>query len=142
MENFPTINEIKDMVNKLTYGLYNAWKKVLCERLLNLEFTGIILANELNLPDKIWRLPNDALQTALMFLQDDLEKLGYEFSFTFDDVQNKKFSLIYDIDLPELDIELDEQDLTEMYGEKNEKSTQTEENTKNEIEDDLLIFEY
>jgi len=105
----PKVSEIKNTMKILCKILYQKWKFELTRRLKNLEFKGdLSIKNEHHL---FSRLPNKYIRTALSKLQDDLDVLGYDYSFKFEDVfEHENWSLRYEIELPEDITSSDEND--------------------------------
>jgi hypothetical protein len=101
----PTPFEIRNSITVLIQELYIEWKKEICKRIWNLEFKGNIPIETLSLNDtaKTSRLSNNYLRTALSKLQDDLVNFGYEYKFSFDDVNEKNWTLDYILELPDND---------------------------------------
>lgn len=104
-ENFllPSNEELYNICKNNANLLYTAWKKELAYRIHNLEFCGIIDSSHINVSSVVWRLPNNFIRDALRKLEDELEKLGYDYEFKFGDVQDSNFILYYEIDPPECD---------------------------------------
>lgn len=115
----PSVLKLRNSMQDFSKILYNIWRHQFHLRLTNLVFKGYIcidLEQDYTLSDGtvykkemlqlITRLPNRYIMTALAGVQDELEYLGYDFTFKFNDVSdNEKWALTYDIELPEDDDE-------------------------------------
>ena len=130
----PSSKQVKKRMRELSIELYEAWKSEICDRLLNLEFTGYIAKDHLDLPSAVWRLPNSEIIYALNKLKDDLEHLGYDYEFKFDDIDEVDFIVLYNISM-----ENTEEDDESVDGSDDEKSDRDEpyENDENDQEDDF-----
>lgn len=100
--NIPTIIELKKIMRSHSECLYTSWKHVIANRLVNLEFDGYISKNHIQVHDAVWRLPNDEIRYALCKLEEDFEKLGYDYEFKFDDVDDTHWIMYYSITLPDI----------------------------------------
>jgi hypothetical protein len=86
--------------------LYTAWKNEIIHRLESFELIGVITMNDLfesSRDCRVYsRLPNSYVKSALSKLQDELDFLGYDYSFKFEDVlEHEKWCLFYELELPE-----------------------------------------
>lgn len=99
----PSINEMKKIMRSLSESLYSAWKAEIGERLRDLEFDGYISKEHIDVPDAVWRLPNDEVRYALCKLEEELESLGYDYEFKFDGVDDVHWLMYYSVVLPDRD---------------------------------------
>ena len=107
----PSLSELNKTLKKLSCSLYTAWKNELAFRIHNLEFCGFIESENLkDIPQTVWRLPNNYIRNALQKLENDLDKLGYDYEFKFDSVNEINWVLRYEIDPPEGGDEDDDDD--------------------------------
>jgi len=97
----PSVSQVRKTMRQLSNQLYIAWKKELCTRILDFEFEGYIAQDHIDINPAVWRLPNDEVGYALSKIQDDLDKLGYEYEFKFDDVDDVSWIMFYCIELPD-----------------------------------------
>jgi hypothetical protein len=101
-EDIPSLSELKQIMEGHSNDLYEAWRRELGTRLRSLEFEGFINNDDVNLSNTVYRLPNDQLRKAICRLESDLEKLGYDYDFRFEDV-GFNWVLFYHVLLPERD---------------------------------------
>ncbi len=104
----PSVTDVRKTMRRLSLVLYDAWKRELRDRILNLEFDGYIAKDHINVPSAVWRLPNSEITYALNRLKRDLQELGYDYEFKFDDVDDVTFIVLYVISLPETTEDEDE----------------------------------
>ena len=97
----PSVQTLYKKMRYLSLQLYKAWKKELSARLMDLEFEGYIAQKHIDVDPAVWKLPNDELRYALCKLQDDLDDLGYEYSFQFQNIEEVHWTLGYAIEFPE-----------------------------------------
>lgn len=101
----PRAEELLHKMNKVCDELYLAWVAEISNRLSNFEFSGFIELKCLQLPNisQVVHLPNKYVRSALCKLQNDLDLLGYDYTFKFDDVlhNDRSWGLGYTIELPE-----------------------------------------
>lgn len=121
----PTVLELSKLLKNLSNILYVAWRKELRERILNLELEGYISKDHINVPSSVWRLPNDNIRYALGKLKTELDNLGYDYEFKFDEVDEVNWVMWYSLVLPE---DEDKDD---------EVSDDKEENRENREKDDV-----
>ena len=96
----PTVDFLQNKMKDMSLLLYKSWKQVISTRLLNLELEGYIEDTDIDVPSCVWKLPNVYIRSALCKLESDLDALGYDYEFRFD-VDDSKFSIHYNIELPE-----------------------------------------
>ena len=107
MSTLPTVNLLLSNMDKARDILYLAWTKQLAKKLLNFEFSGFIELKSLELDEtnfqQILHLPNVYIRFALCKLKSELDSLGYDYSFKFEDVldNDNYWGLSYKIELPE-----------------------------------------
>lgn len=129
VKDLPSVSQVRKIMRSLATTLYEAWKAEISDRLLHLEFEGFITKDNIQVPSAVWRLPNPEVRYALCKLEDDLERLGYDYDFKFDDVDEVNWTMFYSIALP--DVEEDEQDeQDEQDGEQNDNKTSHHEEQK------------
>lgn len=109
----PSVADVRNVIQHLTDILYSAWRCELSSRIRNLELIGYIAPNHIDVPNAVWRLPNEGFNNALRKIQEELDNLGYEFEFKFEQLDDDvHWILCYSIDLPkrEEDDEDDEEE--------------------------------
>jgi len=97
----PTVAELRSIMRDLAEGLYLAWLDVISNRLRHLEFEGFVTKDDVQVPMEVWRLPNDEVRYALCKLEDELQSLGYDYEFRFDNVDDASWIMFYTISLPD-----------------------------------------
>ena len=107
----PSAAELRAFMQEYARQLCDEWKREIGTRLLELEFEGFISRKEISVSDAAYRLPNAQLRYALGLLEEELEKLGYDYEFRFEDVDSADWVLCYSVTLPE--DESEESDETE-----------------------------
>lgn len=111
-DHFPSVLDVRKKMRMLSLQLYRSWRKELALRLLNLELEGYIAQDHVMVSSAVWRLPNDEIRYALNRLQQDLQDKGFkDYQFKFDRVDETSFVMLYKIDIPELEDELDDDEL-------------------------------
>lgn len=106
----PSLDEMKKIMRSLAEVLYETWKQEIGARLRNLEFDGYITKEHIDVPEAVWRLPNDEVRYALCKLEEDIYSLGYDYEFKFDDVDDVYWIMFYSITMPERDDALEEEE--------------------------------
>jgi hypothetical protein len=134
----PSVSQIKGMMRTLSEILYTAWKSEIANRLLHLEFAGIITRDNIGVPSTVWRLPNAEVRYALCKLEQDLQNLGYDYDFKFDEVNELNWTMYYSIMLP--DAVCDE--TTRMEDETTNDATRNEEESTDNDDDNIRISGY
>ena len=117
MDEFPTKEQIREIMDGLVEELYTSWKAEMHERVYDLKLKGEICIQDLNVSKKAARLPNNFLRFALKKLETDLMVAGFECQFKFDDVESENWSLCYKLELADDDEEDDGEDGEEEDGE-------------------------
>jgi hypothetical protein len=102
----PSVTELTNIMEKYSQDLYNECKRELGIRLRNLEFEGYISKNDINVSDIVYRLPNPYLNKAICNLKIELERLGYDYDFRFENIE-LNWVLFYHIVLPDREEEND-----------------------------------
>jgi hypothetical protein len=128
VKDLPSVSQVRKIMRSLAITLYEAWKAEISDRLLHLEFEGFITKDNIQIPSAVWRLPNPEVRYALCKLEDDLERLGYDYDFKFDDVDDVNWTMFYSIALPDgYDVEEDEQN-----GQSDEQNEEQDERERND----------
>ena len=124
-DNLPTLLELKKRMKSASDDLFFYWRQNLSDNIKNLQMKGFLVTENI----VHCQLPNKYVRTALCRIQDELDTLGYDYKFRFDDVEvDKKLVLCFEIELPEDDDDTDTESGgcdAESETEFREKSTQT-----------------
>lgn len=126
----PSVKDVRRTMRNLAMELYSVWRRELRDRILNLEFEGYIAKDHINVNSAVWRLPNSEIRFALDMLKSELDNLGYDYEFKFEDVDDVTFILLYSITLPEEDEE-DEEDYSDFETDDSSSSCSSETSTSN-----------